>query len=92
MEVKEESGLKFGFREGSNVIKFDDTEFYRKSFNTFSASKGVDFIVAEKGQVAFIEVKNCIGDEGNCRWRIFPHNQKRDSSRTQLNAEASNKK
>ncbi len=32
-------------------------------------------------------MKNCIGDEGNCRWRIFPNNQKRETSHTTVNIE-----
>ncbi len=48
MEIKEESRLKFGFPDGSKVIKFDDTLFYRKFFNALPDSKGVDFIVAGK--------------------------------------------
>jgi len=82
MEIKEESRLKFGFPDGSKVIKFDDTLFYRKFFNALPDSKGVDFIVVGKNYIAFLEVKNCIGDEANCRWRIFPNNQKRETSHT----------
>ena len=87
MEIKEESGLMFGFPEGSKVIKFDDTEFYRKSFNILPDSKGVDFIALEKNRISFIEVKNCTGDEGNCRWRISPNNQKKETSHTSLDIE-----
>ena len=70
MVIKEESGLKFGFPEKSIVIKFDDTLFYRDYFNRFPGSKGIDFVSVSPNQIAFIEVKNCRGDEGNCRWRI----------------------
>jgi len=82
MEIKEESRLRFGFPDDSNVIKFDDTVFYRKFFNALPDSKGVDFIAAQTDSISFIEVKNCTGDEGNCRWRIFPNNQKKDTSHT----------
>lgn len=85
--IKEESGLKFGFSGKSKVIKFDDTPFYRKYFNKFPGSKGVDFISVDKNKIAFIEVKNCIGDEGNCRWRIAPDNQKRETTHTSVNIE-----
>lgn len=85
MKIKEESRLKFGFPDDSKVIKFDDTIFYRKFFNTLPNSKGIDFIAVETDNISFIEIKNCIGDEGNCRWRIFPNNQKRDTSRTHVN-------
>lgn len=85
--VIEESGLKFKFSEESKVVKFDDTKFYRRNFNTLPGSKGVDFISVDKTLAAFIEVKNCLGDEGNCRWRIFPNNKKRESSHTYVNLE-----
>ena len=68
--IHQESGLKFVFPEENTVIKFDDTRFYRECFNKMPGSKGVDFISTNKNQIAFIEVKNCTGDEGNCRWRI----------------------
>lgn len=80
MEIKEESKIKFAFSDDSKVIKFDDTSYYRKFFNALPKSKGVDFISISDDSVAFIEVKNCRGDEGNCRWRIYPNNQKRDTS------------
>lgn len=85
--IKEESGLKFQFPESDTVIKFDDTRFYRDYFNKLPEAKGVDFISVNKDKIAFIEVKNCTGDEGNCRWRIAPNNQKRDVTHTSVNVE-----
>ena len=85
--VIEESRLKFAFSENSTVIKFDDTEFYRDYFNKLPESKGVDFISVDKDKMVFIEVKNCVGDEGNCRSRIVPDNKKRNTSRTTVNVE-----
>ncbi len=85
--IKEESGLKFQFPENDTVIKFDDTKFYRDYFNKLPEAKGVDFISVDKDKIAFIEVKNCTGDEGNCRWRIAPNNQKRNTTRTSVNVE-----
>ena len=85
--VREESGLKFQFPENETVIKFDDTKFYRDYFNKLPNAKGVDFISVDKYKIAFIEVKNCIGDEGNCRWRIAPNNQKRNKTHTSVNVE-----
>lgn len=82
MEIREESGLRFGFPDENIVIKFDDTKYYRDLFNKLPESKGVDFISIGKDKIAFIEVKNCLGDEGNCRWRIAPNNQKRDTTST----------
>ena len=85
--IKEESGLIFQFPENDTVIKFDDAEFYRKYFNKLPEAKGVDFISVDKDKIAFIEVKNCTGDEGNCRWRIAPNNQKRNTTHTSVNVE-----
>ena len=85
--IKEESGLKFRFPKNDTVIKFDDTKFYRDYFNKLPGAKGVDFISVNKDQIAFIEVKNCTGDEGNCRWRIEPNNKKRDTAHTSVAVE-----
>ena len=85
--IKEESRLKFAFPENDTVIKFDDTKFYRDYFNKLPEAKGVDFISVNKNKIAFIEVKNCTGDEGNCRWRIAPNNQKRNTTHTTVNVE-----
>ena len=82
--IKEESGLKFQFSTNDTVIKFDDTKFYREYFNKLPEAKGVDFISVDKGKIAFIEVKNCTGDEGNCRWRIAPNNQKLNTTHVLL--------
>lgn len=76
--------MKFGFPEKSMVIKFDDTLFYRNYFNKFPGSKGVDFVSVSSNMIAFIEVKNCSGDEGNCRWRIAPDNKKKETASTTL--------
>lgn len=57
MEIREESGLRFRFPDDSKIIKFDDTVFYRKFFNTLPDSKGVDFIAAEKDSLSFIEIE-----------------------------------
>lgn len=90
MEIREESGLKFEFSQGSLVTKFDDTKYYRKLFNALPESKGVDFIAVEKNSISFIEVKNCLGDEENCRWRIAPDNRKRTTTSTKINVEGRN--
>lgn len=87
MEIREESGLKFGFPDGSNPVKFDDTKYYRNFFNALPGAKGVDFIITAQDSIVFLEIKNCIGDEGNCRWRIYPNNQKKNTSSTQVNVE-----
>lgn len=86
-KIMEESRLKFAFPEKCTVVKFDDTTFYRDYFNKLPEAKGVDFISVDNDKIAFIEVKNCIGDEGNCRWRIVPNNQKRNTTHTSVNVE-----
>ncbi len=85
--IKEESGLKFQFPKNDIVIKFDDTKFYRDYFNKLPGAKGVDFISVDNDKIAFIEIKNCTGDEGNCRWRITPNNQKRNTTHTTVDVE-----
>lgn len=86
-KIKEESGLKFLFPQNDTVVKFDDTKFYRDYFNKLPEAKGVDFISVDKDKIAFIEVKNCTGDESNCRWRIAPNNHKKNTTHTVVNVE-----
>ena len=88
--VIEESRLKFEFPEQNKVLKFHDTKFYRNEFNSMPAAKGVDFISLDKSSVAFIEIKNCLGDEANCRWRITPDNRKRETSHTTVDVDGRN--
>ena len=88
--VIEESRLKFEFPEQNKVLKFDDTKFYRNEFNSMPGAKGVDFISLDKNSVAFIEIKNCLGDEANCRWRITPDNRKRETSHTTVDVDGRN--
>ncbi len=82
--VIEESRIKFEFPDENKTIKFDDTKFYRESFNKLPEGKGVDFITLNNEMISFIEIKNCKGDEGNCRWRIAPDNQKKNSTATKI--------
>ena len=69
MIIKEESNLRFAFTEDNNVVKFDETEFYRKIFNHMPQSKGVDFLADSKEYLQFIEIKNCVGHEIENVWR-----------------------
>ena len=86
--IYEESDMKFDFPDDNTTIKFDDNvEFYRKLFNALPRSKAVDFITLDKEFAAFIEIKNCMGNEGNNRWRIFPDNQKKETSHTATDLE-----
>ena len=75
-----ESDIQIEFPDNRTKVKFDEEIFYRNCFNRFPESKGVDFITDGKDLIAFIEVKNCRGHEGDNRWRIAPNNQKRDTA------------
>lgn len=73
MEIKE-SDLTFTFDDKTNVIKFDDTNFYRKSFNKLPGGKGVDIIADNADCLQLIEIKNCIGHEAENVWRTSTNN------------------
>lgn len=73
-----EGNLRFNF-SSDRAIKFDDTLFYRNSFNPMPGAKGVDFICDSNDFLLFLEVKDCLGREAENRWRIAPNNEKRDS-------------
>lgn len=77
-----EGDIDFTFNENYTAIKFDDTSFYRKRFNKLPESKGVDFLAKGNNHIIMLEVKDCLGKEADNRWRIFPNNQKRDTSPT----------
>lgn len=85
-----ESGLEFDFVNGISVDKFDDTNFYRNSFNNLPNSKGVDFIAKNSNTLVLIEVKNCIGNECDNRWRIAPNNLKLTTTATTVDTEGRN--
>ena len=74
MEINE-SGLKFCFAQ-ETALKFDDTEFYRKQFNSLPGSKGVDILYDSTECFVMLEIKNCSGQETDNRWRIAPNNKK----------------
>ena len=80
--VMSESGIQFDFDESYQIIKYDDTRFHKEQFNQLLNSKGVDFVAASNKRVVFMEIKNCLGDEGNNRWRIEVRNKKRDTAPT----------
>lgn len=77
-----EGDIDFTFNEDYTAIKFDKTSFYRKRFNQLPGSKGVDFLAKGNNHIIMLEVKDCLGKESDNRWRIFPNNQKRDTSPT----------
>lgn len=75
MEIKEGS-LTFCFSEDMTAIKFDDTNFYRKSFNSLPGGKGVDMIADSTDWLQLIEIKNCTGHETENVWRTSANNSK----------------
>lgn len=44
MKKIEESALTFTFWDSMTVLKFDDTKFYRESYNKLPGGKGVDIV------------------------------------------------
>ena len=75
MEINE-SGLSFRF-PGETAIKFDDTRFYRENFNCLPGAKGVDILYNNSNWFVLLEIKNCLDQEDENRWRIAPNNQKK---------------
>ena len=76
----EESNLLFSFDSGYKAIKFDDTSFYRSSFNQMPGAKGVDIVADSEEMIHFIEIKNCLGHERENQWRTSINNSKIDSA------------
>ena len=74
-----ESGIRFEFSDDYTVLKYDDTDFHKLLYNTLSGTKAVDFLAANGNAFLFIEVKNCVGNEADNRWRIAVNNSKRDT-------------
>ena len=65
-----ESDMLFSFHDDVAAIKYDDTTFYRKSYNAVEGSKGVDIIADSAYALYFVEVKNCEGSaESQDAWR-----------------------
>ena len=85
--IIEESNLKFEFPERMFVSKFDDTRFYRESFNRLPNCKGVDMIADSHEMFQMIEVKNCTGHEPENTWRTSVNNSKRSSAPLTLDVE-----
>lgn len=82
-----ESNLEFKFSDDCRVIKFDDTEFYRKRFNKLPEAKGVDIISNSEEILRFIEIKNCEGHEAENLWRTSVNNSKLESAPRELETE-----
>lgn len=79
--ILDEGRLRFTF-PGEKAIKFDDTRFYKKRFNKFSGSKGVDFICDTNDFLLFLEVKDCLGREAENHWRIEINNGRVETAPT----------
>lgn len=71
--------FSFGAEYADHVLKYDDTDYYRKLFSAQPGSKAVDFIATSAKRILLIEVKNCLGNEAGNRWRISNNNTKRDN-------------
>ena len=69
-----ESNIDFTFSKNVRLCKFDDTYYYRKKFNSYYNSKGVDFLAETNDKIYFIEIKNCIGYESENVWRTKKNN------------------
>jgi len=87
MKTMVESNIEFSFDDADEVIKFDDSSFYRHAFNHLPESKGVDFLLVDHHaqKLFMIEVKNCKGEEHENRWRISPNDRKLDTTGTMTN-------
>lgn len=65
MVVIDEGDLRFTFPDDWQVLKYDNSRFYRNCFENFADSKGVDFIAfhPEKSELYLIEVKDYITEK-----------------------------
>lgn len=79
--IKCESGITFRFEDQySDVLKYDDTAFYREMFQKQPSAKAVDFLASSDDRFILLEVKNCSGNESENRWRVFPNNGKKETN------------
>lgn len=83
----EESNLTFEFSEQMVVSKFDDSAFYRQTYNKQPSCKGVDIIADSSEMIQLIEVKNCTGHESENMWRTSVNNSKLSSAPSTLDAD-----
>ena len=65
-----EGNIDFEFPNKYNVIKFDDTPFYRQYFNQLPYAKGIDFLAMNSSEIIFLEVKDFRGREANTKWKV----------------------
>ncbi|HIU03278.1 MAG TPA: hypothetical protein IAB63_08510 [Candidatus Onthocola gallistercoris] len=85
----DESTLRFIFDKCVNVVKFDETAFYRNRFNGFPGAKGVDIIAESDESIQLIEIKDCLGYETENIWRTSVDNSKLKSAPSGLPADSS---
>ena len=83
----EENNITFTFSEQMTVTKFDDTKFYRESYNKLPNCKGVDIIADSGEMLQLIEVKNCSGHEAENAWRTSVNNSKLSSAPLTIDVE-----
>ncbi len=89
-KVIDEGMLKFSFDESTKAIKFDESVFYRKRFNSFPGSKGIDILAESEEMIQFIEIKDCRGHESENVWRTSVNNSKIESAPRELDVENRN--
>ena len=68
MEIPE-SRLIFVFDDKYNVIKHDESVFYKEFFAKLPSGKGVDIIADSDDEALLIEIKNCSSYECENSWR-----------------------
>jgi len=60
-----EGNLLFEFDEGVNVVKFDETEYYKYFKDCMDGNKGVDFLAYNDKHFVLIEIKDFTGSEND---------------------------
>lgn len=70
MATYSEGQLNFSFPDDYKVIKFDSTNFYLKTFDSYMPEgKGLDFIAYSGSQFIMLEVKDFSADKHSNVWR-----------------------
>ena len=89
-KIIDEGMLRFSFDGSTKALKFDESDFYRKRFNSFPGSKGIDILAESEEMVQLIEVKDCRGHESENVWRTSVNNSKIESAPRDLDVENRN--
>jgi hypothetical protein len=66
----DEGRLRFAFPADCEVVKFDDSDWYRRTQR--DGIKGMDFLVTQGHQHWWVEVKDCQGFENENKPRLSP--------------------